>query len=463
MPVKTTTTTNTKSPLQLNSSSLNKNNLLRSPVNVSPNKLSQPAAPVIQQSQQPSQHKRRVFSPYQLNPNIDHFNKISTNINTISTAKLENSLKSTNDNETNSNQQSRISFYSRMPIKSNVSYKSKLNTANSLLMTYHSNTKTSTHSSISNNEENKKPEQQNSIQIENNCLIINEEKLKQEDSDYGSSTNSTVNSQDPVNSKKEQDELNDDLIMINKSDKPNDEQNNLFTDVDEYDRESNQNVDDYIEDQLISNLKKTLINLDSAGDQIDLNPKLSHLKQQSNTRTNIKDSLGELNQLMIKSSSSLGSILSVPTDDSPHQQRLNSTNNNNNNMNIANQIKQRRTSSNSIQNNTSNLNGTPTSNTPMFKPPSGLPPVENGEVIQIDIETYRLIMQDLQNTKTILYKLANTLREPSNNPMLSSFHSDSVFDSQSEDMQNPMISSFYNHVSQILYNYSKAKRGCREE
>ncbi len=75
-------------------------------------------------------------------------------------------------------------------------------------------------------------------------------------------------------------------------------------------------------------------------------------------------------------------------------------------------LKQRKASTTSFSLNQSLT--TPTPPSPMFKPPSQLPPVENGEVITLDIETYRFIMQDLQSTKAILYKVANMLREPSN-------------------------------------------------
>jgi hypothetical protein len=72
-----------------------------------------------------------------------------------------------------------------------------------------------------------------------------------------------------------------------------------------------------------------------------------------------------------------------------------------------------RTSSSSLS-----LNGaaaiTTTPNTAggvQFKMPSNLPPVENGEVITIDIETYRMLVQEIQDTKIILHKLAQVLRE----------------------------------------------------
>jgi hypothetical protein len=68
----------------------------------------------------------------------------------------------------------------------------------------------------------------------------------------------------------------------------------------------------------------------------------------------------------------------------------------------------RRTSSCSLSLNATN---TPATNSVQFKMPSNLPPVENGEVITIDIETYRQLVQDLQDTKIILHRLIHLLRE----------------------------------------------------
>lgn len=49
-----------------------------------------------------------------------------------------------------------------------------------------------------------------------------------------------------------------------------------------------------------------------------------------------------------------------------------------------------------------------------FKLPSNLPAPsveDGGEVIQIDVETYRLLVQDLQDCKLILHKLASLMRD----------------------------------------------------
>ncbi len=193
---------------------------------------------------------------------------------------------------------------------------------------------------------------------------------------------------------------------------------------------------DYTEDNLnaIDNLKQTIMNLDLKSssnilnlDQIsdlnfDLNKERNSVcstnssnnnKQRLNRQSsNIRDSFAELNHL---SSTLTGN---------------NTTNNNNNN------------------------NG-------MFRPPSNLPPAESSEIIQIDLDSFRLIMQDMQNTKMLLYKLSNILREPPPPPpppttsdtnnsdfnlLNEDFKSDDFIMTQSFMANNPLVSSFYNHV-----------------
>jgi hypothetical protein len=78
-----------------------------------------------------------------------------------------------------------------------------------------------------------------------------------------------------------------------------------------------------------------------------------------------------------------------------------------------------------------------------FKPPTNLKPIENGETIQLDIETYRSLLQDIQNTKIILYKLANILREPH---LVNTVLNENGDLHESDDVNNSLISSFYNHV-----------------
>ncbi|CAF0765729.1 unnamed protein product [Brachionus calyciflorus] len=85
---------------------------------------------------------------------------------------------------------------------------------------------------------------------------------------------------------------------------------------------------------------------------------------------------------------------------------------------------------------------------PIFKPPSNLPPVENGEVIVLDIETYRLLLQDLQSCKIILHKLGAVLKEPSTlNHELGQGDINSTDDVHNSEIVNPLLSSFYQHQS----------------
>lgn len=114
------------------------------------------------------------------------------------------------------------------------------------------------------------------------------------------------------------------------------------------------------------------------------------------------------------------------------------------------QRKLRRTSSTSLANVSGAFaSSSPNTQSPMFKPPSNLKPAENSEVIELDIDTYRMLLQDLQNTKTILHKLVNVLREPSAN----SFNNNNTNghaepgDFQMDDFQ--MTSSFYGCLTQV--------------
>jgi hypothetical protein len=126
---------------------------------------------------------------------------------------------------------------------------------------------------------------------------------------------------------------------------------------------------------------------------------LSHKHQKLSRRQSIKESIGELNQL-------------ISSEEHP---------------NISKDIiKQRRTSSTSLSERERG---------PMFRPPSNLPPTENSEVIQLDIETYRAILQDAQQTKVLLCKLFN---------MLSSNSADSQLISE-----NQMTSSLFGSLIQV--------------
>ncbi len=254
--------------------------------------------------------------------------------------------------------------------------------------------------------------------------------IKREDSAYCSSTSSTVSSQDT--------ELNKFPLSLNhqQQQQQQQQQSHPSNNEEETDSEFNHLDTDYTEDNLnaIDNLKQTIMNLDLKSssnilnlDQIsdlnfDLNKERNSVcstnssnnnKQRLNRQSsNIRDSFAELNHL---SSTLTGN---------------NTTNNNNNN------------------------NG-------MFRPPSNLPPAESSEIIQIDLDSFRLIMQDMQNTKMLLYKLSNILREPPPPPpppttsdtnnsdfnlLNEDFKSDDFIMTQSFMANNPLVSSFYNHV-----------------
>ena len=265
--------------------------------------------------------------------------------------------------------------------------------------------------------------------------------MKREDSAYCSSTSSTVSSHDVDPNKLITDKSTEDLtgheedeLTVSKKNLAGQESGSEIavpvTKASDNDNEDDFNQEDYCEGTM-ENLKQTLLNLDHSNggsnateEEVDepsqLNKSISKLKNNSNGNQNIQDSIGELNQLMISSS------ISTTTIDEPAGM-----------PNLA-HGRQRRPSTNS-------LNQMPSNPSPMFKPPSNLPPVENCEVIQIDIETYRLMMQDIQNTKTILYKLASILKEPSS----TGAHQQALNnEANGSDVQpDDLLSSFYSHVS----------------
>jgi hypothetical protein len=280
---------------------------------------------------------------------------------------------------------------------------------------------------------------------------------KKEDSAYSSSTSSTVSSQEAEsrisflsNEFKNPNKTNlldssstdnfssakntnqeKSIVTLENENGENKNSNNendlkILTSV-EFTEETNLNVTQEFK-QSIVNLETDNSRICKDGDSISLTTnkeQSSHSRLSKSSHNKIQDSLGELNNLMMTSSSSIASSIPVTNEEST--------------LKNSNSLKHRKSSMFSMNQST---NGQHVS--PMFKPPSQLPPVENGEVIQLDIETYRFLMQDLQSTKAILYKVANMLREPT---------TECVFDSpQSEDFQNaiisnPLISSLYNHVS----------------
>jgi len=324
--------------------------------------------------------------------------------------------------------------------------------------------------------------------------------LKREDSAYCSSTSSTVSSQETEINKFPTKKSTHETVLSGASTDPhattksghhNPHHHHTLILVDsnnnnneETDSEFNHD-EDYSEDNL-DQLKQTIMNLDlkSSSNMLHLdqisemnfdtraekndspsttissvnNHTLGKIRSNRNS-SSIRDSIGELSQLMNMSISVSNNHSASPSlnDESS------STNSSTTPKSSISSSKLRRTSAASIGNTTNQSNVQQLQHQqqqqqqtqPMFKPPSNLPPAENSEVIQIDIDTFRLLMQDMQNTKIILYKLANVLREPQvnnnlNNSDCSLFSSDDMKppdDLQSLMASNPLISSFYNYVS----------------
>ena len=250
--------------------------------------------------------------------------------------------------------------------------------------------------------------------------------IKREDSAYCSSTSSTVSSQD-VEINRYNSKSNCELCSGTSS------TNEITTDcmankTDGNEAHLNSKNDDLDDNNLSDNIESDM-RLNENDDSIKSNSISSKIVP------SIKESFDELNQLKqqqhLLNSQSTDVLDDLSLDNSSIK-------------NCAN-LRQRRTSLNSVNSNLST-----STNSPMFKPPSKLPPCENSEIIQIDIETFRLVMQDIQNTKTILYKLAHLLREPTSNAFSNNGNNDNLLDFQPDDFQNlinnnPLVSSFYSH------------------
>jgi hypothetical protein len=213
------------------------------------------------------------------------------------------------------------------------------------------------------------------------------------DSAYCSSTSSASTSSSGLNSNSNNrcDDLN--------SENTNDINNNNNSD------KTGENI--FVNDTSVVKKIHTESLLDSEAESSSKN---SSLKR----RTSIKESIGELNQLMSSNSASASSSMCSGLN-SLHNAPLTSTDETINvnsaafylNNHYQHKIAQRRSSANTV-------NGLSNNNL-QFKLASQLPPLENGEIITLDIETYRLLLQDMQDCKLVLYKLASLLRdEPAN-------------------------------------------------
>lgn len=361
-----------QSPTQTKNSN---SSLLPSPVK---NKTSSVCAKPLQSQTnlpQPTVHKKRLFSPYKFNISTTNQQIAQEECKQNTNTKVETNLNKSTEfpsqqNTTNqSGQNSKLRFsYSKMPMPA----KSNLKTINT--------------NKFNNNNNPSGANSANSKKSESSLL-------KRDDSAYSSSTSSTSSSSNDV-------DLSAQFIKQTQE-------------VD-----SSENCENFIEkhfvayDESVNIPKKEEILEENNNNFTDQSNKMSVSIKQTTAAaaTSIRDSVGELNHLMLLSSTSLSS--------NENQEAL----------------KARRPSSASLNNQTIAQN----SASPMFKPPSNLPPIENGEIIQMDIESYRLLMSDLQNCKLLLHKLAYILKEPTSatefqgddNPLLSSFYQVRVYHAQ---------------------------------
>lgn len=495
----------TKIALNNNKSPTTRTTYLKPPTTkqINTNKLQSPVKPLQFQSNQikpPSlatnnnnnQHKRRLFNPYMPNPNIvsttnsssnnnnNSSNSNSTKPNVMSGNLKENILKSTlteqliknpdenienhNDNVNNNSQNEQKQHKFKIYNSSNM--KSKLNVVQSLKLSKMpvkgSSLSQPTASKLLQPKTDAMHKKQQPYQNSSNTnsTKLNLENLakndasfgmKREDSAYCSSTSSTVSSQEveicnKISDSKIGNQSNSVNYKTGVQSDSNEQNNNSY---DEQKFQSIENDNDIISEKdhidlnaLITSIEPNEVTTDTpqeilidekpetsiaeSNDEFDddeLSTSINTMNRKLIKRNSIKESIGELNQLM--SSASL--------EETPRS--------------IA---RQRRTSSTSInsQIGTSLNSGI---GSPMFRPPSNLPPAENSELIELDIDTYRLLLQDLQNTKTILYKLANILREPSSNSIPNNNNTNpETFDSQSDE--NIMTSSFISSLTQLNMN-----------
>jgi hypothetical protein len=255
-----------------------------------------------------------------------------------------------------------------------------------------------------------------------------------------------------------------------------------------------------------NNNNKTILNIDENGDKVlDINSKLIIDVNNNNSKggegvtissqNSIKKDVNSDQKLKTKSSldrqssiNSIGSNNSVKSSSRPGHIR--------DCIDELNQLTSTTQSEapNDVNQMNSSLSSSSTSlqqqqqQQPMFRPPSNMPPLSDGEVIQLDIDTYRMLLHDLQSTKTLLHKLVTLLREPStvnhqcsclhnnykynnynSNSMTNSITSSTVLDnklfdsnSSSNDLiespeymtmmdDNPLLTSLHNYVSICRY------------
>ena len=143
-------------------------------------------------------------------------------------------------------------------------------------------------------------------------------------------------------------------------------------------------------------------------------------------KLSIKESVSELNQLLLTSSSnSLCSSLTC------NEEPVGLTSNANISQSSCATALSRQQAARGTSSPLLNLNSNQSATNVTFKMPSNLTPVENSELITLDIDTYRAILQELQDTKIMLHKLANLLKEDP----ASSFNDTSVTRESDETIQ----------------------------
>ena len=336
-----------------------------------------------------SLHRKNSFNPYSFTSNAVETGKAHETANSESVSNIESKQQAP-------------------PV---VSKLLRFNSARQSIKS--SNLKTfSAKSEESDNNNNNTNNNSSSIKLEITDLNGININIKREDSAYCSSTSSTASSGSATSSENVSALKSETTSMGSSS----------SSKLDEHTNNNSANVTANLDDSSLLMLKKSEENLAN-------NP--NHTNTANKNESNIQESIGELNHLMLVSSSSIGSSSLIGNDE------LGSLTNHSSSV-----LKQRRTSSASLNNAAATTPGGNNASI-SFKMPSNLPPPENGEVITIDLETYRLLIQDLQDCKLILHKLASILKEPSTIP----YNGEATgMENQLDDLNNPLLSSLLNFV-----------------
>jgi hypothetical protein len=410
-PVLTTTTTATVAPNENLSSDITKVNKLTTellPKNDANIK-------IIKQ--------RRIFCPYSHNSTSisnNNNNNTSDNVSITSSSTSDSISSSSNRDDISESNVQNVPSPAKSSLVQPTSYKllSQLGGYKSSSNIKNGNEAKTKYFSKLPHKMNSQPEQSKEFTQPNEAFkakplesnrLDSSETFKKEDSAYCSSTSSTVSSNEVVETTK-----------TNVNDKANEFN---YHSIENIQKTAAETVPPLLENEEIGESNK--INTNNVDTTTTTTTDTNNKSPTTKNSSQIQDSLGELNHLMMNSTSSSIPVSSIhaTSNSSIHKQRKLSTTS------------------------FSSLNPSMSSPAPMFKPPSQLPPVENGEIIQLDIETYRFLMQDLQSTKAILLKVANMLREPSSD--LNVFETAAAASSAEQDLQNmkitnPFVASLYN-------------------